>query len=73
MTQASFAGQGQNSGRNGRGSGNGRGQGPGRGMGYTLKPKTSKVAREQHIRLWHIKCRRSYAHYTREDQAVRWH
>jgi hypothetical protein len=43
MTQARFAGRGQNSGSNGRGSGNGQGQGCGRGMGYTLKPKTSKV------------------------------
>ncbi len=43
MTQARFAGQGQNSGRNGRGSGNGRGQGHGRGTGYTSKPKMSKV------------------------------
>ncbi len=43
MTQARFAGQGQNSGRDGGGSGNGRGQGHGRGTGYTLKPKTSKV------------------------------
>ncbi len=43
MTQARFAGRGQNSGCNGRGSGNGRGQGRGRGTGYTLKPKTLKV------------------------------
>jgi hypothetical protein len=43
MTQARFARQGQNSGRNGRGLGNGQGQGRGRGMGYTLKPKTLKV------------------------------
>jgi hypothetical protein len=43
MTQARFAGQGQNSGRDGRGSGNGRGQGCGRETGYTLKPKTSKI------------------------------
>ena len=43
MTQARFAGQGQNSGRDGRGSGNRQGQGHGRGMGYTLKPKMSKV------------------------------
>jgi hypothetical protein len=43
MTQARFAGRGQNSGRNGRGSGNGQGQGHGRGTGYTSKPKTSKV------------------------------
>ncbi len=43
MTQARFAGQGQNSGRAGRGSENGQGQGHGRGMGYTSKPKTSKV------------------------------
>jgi hypothetical protein len=43
MTEARFAGQGQNSGRAGRGPGNGRGQGRGRGTGYTSKPKTSKV------------------------------
>ncbi len=43
MTQARFAGQGQNSGRAGRGPGNGRGQGRGRGTGYTSKSKTSKV------------------------------
>jgi hypothetical protein len=43
MTQARFAGRGQNSGRIGCGSGNGRGQGRGCGTGYTLKPKTSKV------------------------------
>jgi hypothetical protein len=43
MTQARFAGQGQNSGGNGRGSGNGRGQGRGRGTGYASKPKMSKV------------------------------
>jgi hypothetical protein len=43
MTQARFAGQGQNSGRDGCGSENGRGQGRGHGMGYTSKPKTSKV------------------------------
>jgi hypothetical protein len=43
MTQARFAGQGQNSGRVGRGPGSGRGQGRGRGTGYTLKPKTSMV------------------------------
>jgi hypothetical protein len=43
MTQARFAGHGQNSRRNGHGSGNGRGQGRGRGTGYTLKPKTLKV------------------------------
>jgi hypothetical protein len=43
MTQARFAGQGQNSGRDGRGSGNGRGHGCGRGMGYRSKPKTLKV------------------------------
>ncbi len=43
MTQARFAGQGQNSGRAGRGPGNGRRQGCGCGMGYTSKPKTSKV------------------------------
>jgi hypothetical protein len=43
MTQARFAGQGQNSGRDGHGSGNGRGQGRGHGRGYTSKPKTSKV------------------------------
>ncbi len=43
MTQARFAGQGQNSGRDGPGSGNGRGQGRGHRMGYMSKPKTSKV------------------------------
>jgi hypothetical protein len=43
MTQARFAGRGQNSGRAGRGPGNGRGQGCGRGTEYTSKPKTSKV------------------------------
>jgi hypothetical protein len=43
MTQARFAGQGRNSGRNGRGSGNGQGQGHGHGTRYTSKPKTSKV------------------------------
>jgi hypothetical protein len=43
MTQARFAGRGQNSRSDGRGSENGRGQGRGRGTGYTLKPKTSKV------------------------------
>jgi hypothetical protein len=43
MTQARFAGQGQNSGRAGCGPGNGQGQGRGRGTGYTSKPKTSKV------------------------------
>jgi hypothetical protein len=43
MTQARFAGQGQNSGRDGRGSENSRGQGHGRGTGYTLKPKMLKV------------------------------
>jgi hypothetical protein len=43
MTQAGFAGQGQNSGRNERGSGNGREQGYGRGTGYMSKPKMSKV------------------------------
>ncbi len=43
MTQARFAGQGQNSGRDGRGSGNGQGQGRGRGTGYTSKPKMLKV------------------------------
>jgi hypothetical protein len=43
MTQARFAGQGQNSGCTGRGPGNGRGQGRGPGMGYTSKPKTSMV------------------------------
>ncbi len=43
MTQARFAGQGQNSGCAGRGPGNGQGQGRGRGTGYTSKPKTSKV------------------------------
>ncbi len=30
-------------------------------------------AGEQHLQLWHTKRRRSYAHYAREDQAVRWH
>jgi hypothetical protein len=43
MTQARFAGRGQNSGRVGCGPGNGQGQGHGHGTGYTLKPKTSKV------------------------------
>jgi hypothetical protein len=43
MTQARFAGHGQNSGRDGRGSRNGQGQGRGCRTGYTLKPKTSKV------------------------------
>ena len=43
MTQARFAGRGQNSGRAGRGPGNGRGQGRGGGTGYTSKPKTLKV------------------------------
>ncbi len=43
MTQARFAGQGQNSGRAGRGPGNDRGQGRGCGTGYTSKPKMSKV------------------------------
>ncbi len=43
MTQARFAGGGQNSGRDGHGSGNGQVQGRGRRMGYTLKPKMSKV------------------------------
>ncbi len=43
MTQARFAGRGQNSGCAGCGPGNGRGQGRGRGTGYTSKPKTSKV------------------------------
>jgi hypothetical protein len=43
MTQARFAGRGQNSGRDGSGSENGRGQGRGRGTGYPSKPKTSKV------------------------------
>ncbi len=43
MTQARFAGQGQNSGRIGRDPEIGRGQGHGRGTGYTSKPKTSKV------------------------------
>jgi hypothetical protein len=43
MTEARFAGQGQNSGRNGRGSRKGQGQGHGRGTGYTSKPKMSKV------------------------------
>ncbi len=42
MTQARFAGRGQNFGRDGRGSKNGGGQGRGRGTGYTFKPKTSK-------------------------------
>jgi hypothetical protein len=43
ITQARFAGRGQNSGRAGRGPENDRGQGPGHGTGYTSKPKTSKV------------------------------
>jgi hypothetical protein len=43
MTQVRFAGQGQNSGRDGHGSGNSQGQGHGRGTGYTSKPKMSKV------------------------------
>jgi hypothetical protein len=43
MTQARFAGRGQNSGRDGPGSENGQGQGRGRGTGYTPKPKTLKV------------------------------
>ncbi len=43
MTQARFAGRGQNSGCNGTGSGNGQGQGRGRGTGYTSKAKMSKV------------------------------
>ncbi len=43
MTQARFAGQGQNSGRAGHGPGNRRGQGCGHGMGYTSKLRTSKV------------------------------
>ncbi len=43
MTQARFAGRGQNSGRDGRGSENGQGQGPGHEMGYTSKLKMSKV------------------------------
>ncbi len=43
MTQARFAGRGQNSGRDGRGSENGQGQGCGRGTRYTSKPKTLKV------------------------------
>jgi hypothetical protein len=43
MTQARFAGRGQNSGCIGPGSGNGQGQGHGHGTGYTSKPKTSKV------------------------------
>jgi hypothetical protein len=43
MTQARFAGRGQNSGRARRGPGNGRGQGRGRGTGYTSKPRTLKV------------------------------
>ncbi len=43
MTQARFAGRGQNSGRNGRGSVNGRGQGRGHRTGYMSKPKMSKV------------------------------
>ncbi len=43
VTQARFAGQGQNSGRAGRGPGKGQGQGGGHGTGYTSKPKTLKV------------------------------
>jgi hypothetical protein len=43
MTQATFAGRGQNAGCDGCGLANGRGQGRGRGMGYTLKPKSAKV------------------------------
>ncbi len=43
MTEARFAGRGQNSGHDGRGLENGRGQGCGRGTGYMLKPKTSKI------------------------------
>jgi hypothetical protein len=43
MTQARFAGQGQNSGRVGYGSGNGQGQGCGRGTGYMSKAKMLKV------------------------------
>ncbi len=77
MTQARFARQEQNSGRNGRGLENGRGQGCGRGMGYTSKPKTSKVGLckelENNIFNYCTKCRQSYAHYTREDWVVRWH
>ncbi len=44
ITQARFAGRGQNSGRVGRGSGNGREQGRGHGTGYTSKPKTFKLS-----------------------------
>ncbi len=40
ITQARFAGRGQNSGCVGRGSGSSRGQGRGHGTGYTSKPKT---------------------------------
>jgi hypothetical protein len=43
MTQARFARQGQNSGRDGLGSEKGQGQGRGHGTGYTSKPKRSKV------------------------------
>jgi hypothetical protein len=43
MTQARFAGQGRNFGRDGGGSENGRGQGRGCGTGYTSKPKMPKV------------------------------
>ncbi len=43
MTQARFAGQGQNSGRDGCGLENGQGQDRGHGTGYRSKPKTSKV------------------------------
>jgi hypothetical protein len=43
MTQARFAGQGQNSERNGHGSEDGQGQGCGCGTGYTSKPKMLKV------------------------------
>ena len=39
MTQARFAKQGRNSGRDGRGSENGRGQGHGRGRGTRLSPR----------------------------------
>ena len=43
MTQARFAGRGQNTGHAGCGPGNSQGQGRGRGMGYMSKPKTTKV------------------------------
>ena len=43
MTQARFAGRGQNPGRAGRDDlGNSQGQGCGRGTGYMSKPKTTK-------------------------------